>query len=457
MSENITKKYRPLKFGQVIGQPTAVEKMTSAISKGVIPPAYIFIGMRGMGKTTCARIEAMALNCEHKLGVEPCGECPSCKEIIAGNSDYLVEVDGATNSKVEDMRNLMGSVGYFVPEGHYKVILIDECHSLSKQAWDASLKTIEEPPPRVLFIFSTTEIQKVSATVKSRCVPVQFPAASETDIVEMLRGILTKENVPFEDKALLTIAKESGGSIRDAQSILEGFIRSGKVTTENVQNVYMTVAANTIITYFNNIVSKDREAASRTTVGWIRSGHTPELVLNSLLEHIRNMLMPYVINDPNLKSMLKAQLEKISDGRAVQWLDYFQDQIKYLREYPMEYSLVLDIITIRLIDTLSVRIEKKKKSAEDDEKKEKAEVAPPKPQPLNNNLINELLQACKGTIAEASADYRRVTLINAKGTTFDVVAEPSLAKSQMFVLGADLPEILKDYPASMPKYAQQKN
>jgi len=459
---HITKKFRPMKFADVLGQQINVTKLTTALSSGILPPAYLFIGMRGMGKTTCARLITMSLNCEQRVGVEPCGKCGSCMEIIEGSSDYLVEVDGATNNKVEDMRNLTGSVGYYVPEGHYKVVVIDECHSLSKAAWDASLKTIEEPPPRVLFIFCTTDVQKVIATVKSRCTPIQFAGATEATIVEMLKIVLTAENVPFEEPALMAIAKESGGSIRDAQSILEGFIRSGKIETSAVKSIYTAVDANSIITYFNNVLAKDMEASTKVTMGWIRSGHTPDLIMNSLLEHLRNMIMSFIVTDSNLRNMLKAQRDKAGDTRIAQWITFFYDQIKYLKEYPMEFSLVLDLITIRLIDTLSVStktIDKKKKEADEKQEEKVVEAAPAvkKADPLNKTLINELKEVCGGLITELTPDYCRVTITNAKGTVFDVVSNTQVIKNKLYILGENLPEVIKGYPQSMSTYCLQKN
>ena len=163
---NITKKYRPHRFSEVVGQDISVKKIVMALQSGVIPPAYLFAGIRGCGKTSCARLVAMSLNCIARVGVEPCGTCDSCKSILQDNSEYLVEVDGATYGKVENVRDLMASIKYMVPDGAYRVVIMDECHGLTKQAWDSALKTIEEPPRNTLFIFCTTEFGKVIPAIR---------------------------------------------------------------------------------------------------------------------------------------------------------------------------------------------------------------------------------------------------------------------------------------------------
>jgi len=462
MSENITKKYRPKRFCDVVGQPVAVEQMSSAVSKGIIPPAYLFSGIQGGGKTTSARLMAMSLNCKSRVGVEPCGKCQDCVDILNDCSDYLIEVDGATHGKVDETRTLMSSVRYIVPDGNYKVVIVDECHALTKQAWQSALKTIEEPPKNVVFIFCTTELQKVIATIKSRCVHIQFPAVTDEVIVDMAKKILASEAVAYDEDALKLIAKYASGSIRDAQSILEGFMRSGKVSSDKIKNIYQTIDPNTILTYFNNVVSKDIKSACNISSQWIRMGTSPDVVITALLEHLRNMLMDFIVQDATLKNMLRSQKEKIGEGRVADWIQFFYDQLRFMREYPMEHTLVIDLITIKLIDSMSTR--KSEKTSRSTAKKEQtpkekqvespAQVSTPL---LDRDKVLQLQTICGGSITKVHPKFLCATIKNAKGTVFDVVADPRYVENTYYILGQDLDFVLQDYPTNMPKAIKTKN
>lgn len=471
---NITKKFRPHRFSEVIGQEVSIHILTKALESGTIPPAYLFFGIRGCGKTTCARLMAMSLNCQKRVGIEPCGECESCREILEGRSDYYLEIDGATYGKVESIRNIMQVIGYRVPEGSYRVVCLDECHALTAQAWQSSLKPIEEPPPRNLFVFNTTEVQKVIPTIVSRCVRVPFLGLPDSTVIEILRGIATKEKVEYEEDGLRLIAKHAGGSIRDAQSILEGFLRTGQIKALDIQRVYQVVDPNSIMTYINNVVAADTKTAVNTASAWIRVGHTPDQIIQGLLEHLRNLIMDFTTPDGTMKTLMKVQREKVGDARLVQWIDFFYDQMRYIREYPMEYSLVIDLITIKLIDSMTTRLE----SAPKRSKKETAAVAAPTPSAkpeapapeaaavatpipmpaakLNMEAVGNLVNVCRGAFIECPADMRRVTIRNSVGTVFDVVVDPGAAKSTYYVLNSDLQQVIEGYPNSMNTYAHVK-
>lgn len=451
--ENITKKFRPKTFGAVIGQRLAVEMLTSAIKSKVIPPAYLFSGITGGGKTTNARLLAMSLNCKNLTlnSIEPCGECAACRDILNDRSEYLIEVDGATKGGVEDIRNLMASIRYVVPSGSYRVVIIDECHSLSKQAWQAALKTIEEPPKNTVFVFCTTEIQKVIPTIMTRCVKVQFQGVEDSVIVKMLQNILKTENVQYDEDSLGLIAKYAKGSIRDAQSILEGFIRSGKVTTEMVEGIYRTVDPSTVLTYFNYVIGGDLKGACVMASNWLKIGVSPEYLMTALLEHLRNMVMEFVVKDSSLKSLLKAQKEKIGESRVVDWIEFFYNQLRFIRDFPMEYALVIDLITIRLIDSMSER--KPRAKSEKTEKAEKVE-KPEKMEPtkvavaLDRTLLNRLVTLCEGSIIHCNPTFSAVTLKTPKAT-FDVVSDVSLARSDYYILSDNLAKVVEGFPASM--------
>jgi len=451
--QHITKKFRPKKFSEVIGQRLAVEMLTAALKAKVIPPAYLFSGITGGGKTTNARLLAMSLNCKNRAlnSVEPCGECSACKNILNDCSEYLTENDGATKGGVDDVRSLMGSIKYVVPDGSYRIVIIDECHALTKQAWQAALKSIEEPPKNTVFVFCTTEIQKVPPTIMTRCVKVQFQSVDDSILVGILKNILAIENVPYDEEGLNLIAKYAKGSIRDSQSILEGFIRTGKVSEKQIEGFYQTVDPATVLTYFNYVIEKDIKGACTMVMNWLKLGVAPDYIMTALLEHLRNMIMEFTIKDNSLKALLKSQKEKIGEGRVVDWIQFFYDQMKFIRDYPMEHTLVMDLITIRLVDSMSER--KPRAKAEKSEKQEKEEKtakteASKVVGALDRPLLNRLQTLCGGVITQVDPQFRAVTLKTPQAT-FDVVLDASLVRNEYYILSDNLSKVIDGFPNSM--------
>ena len=217
-------KYRPMTFDDVVGQEHVVRTLRHAIEANRIANAYLFIGPRGIGKTTTSRIFAKALNCTSPNGVEPCGKCVNCEEIAAGRSLDVVELDAASHNKVEDVRPIIESVQFKPVSSKFKIFIIDECHMLSTAAWNALLKTLEEPPPHVRFIFATTEGDKVLATIVSRCQRFDLRRIQTNDIVSRLRHVCELEKIDAEDDALLAIARGAEGGMRDALSSLDQLV-----------------------------------------------------------------------------------------------------------------------------------------------------------------------------------------------------------------------------------------
>jgi DNA polymerase III gamma/tau subunit len=329
---------------------------------------------------------------------------------------------------------------------------------LTKEAWNAALKTIEEPPKNVLFIFCTTELQKVIPTIKSRCVPIQFPGVHDSVVSDMLRQILKTENVPYDEESIALIAKYAYGSIRDAQSILEGFIRTGKVSADQVKHLYQTIDPTTILTYFNNILGGNIQQATNMATGWLRLGAGPELIVSSLLEHLRNMVMDFIVTDSTIKGLLKVQREKIGESRLVQWIEFFYTQLRFIREFPMEHTLIVDLITIKLIGTLrepaATRTRKSEAKEETGVKKEEDTTMIPvvnSAVPLDKSQVDQLVEVCGGSIVEVQTvpKFFRATIRNHKGTKFDVVSEEKYAKSDLYIKQEDLEYAIKGYPASM--------
>ncbi len=230
----IARKYRPSNFSEVVGQEKITETLKNAIKLNIFSHAYIFAGPRGVGKTTTARIVAKALNCKNLNEGEPCNLCDNCLEISKGSFPDVVEIDAASNRGIDHIRNLRETVQYSPVKGKKKVYIIDEFHMLTKEAFNALLKTLEEPPNHVVFILATTEIEKIPATIMSRCQRFLFKRVPLPKIAETLKNICIKENIPYDEEALNLIASASEGSLRDAESLLEQSVAlgEGKLKTE---------------------------------------------------------------------------------------------------------------------------------------------------------------------------------------------------------------------------------
>ncbi len=238
MGVSLFNKYRPQTFGDVIGQKAAVEIITNSITRNTVSHAYLFSGSRGCGKTSAARIFAKALNCKNPKGFEPCGECENCTAITAGESLDVIEIDGASNNGVENIRGLKENVTLAPFNSKWKIYIIDEVHMLSTGAFNALLKTLEEPPEYVIFIMATTEPQKVPVTIRSRCQHIPFHSITPEDIYSRLNYVCECEEIKnAESDALWEISRQADGALRDALSLLEQVIASGDITLENVERI----------------------------------------------------------------------------------------------------------------------------------------------------------------------------------------------------------------------------
>jgi len=258
----LARKWRPSNFEQVVGQEHVLQSLINALEQQRLHHAYLFSGTRGVGKTSIARLLAKALNCEQGVSATPCGQCSSCTEISQGNFVDLIEIDAASKTKVEDTRDILDNVQYKPTRGRYKVYLIDEVHMLSRSSFNALLKTLEEPPEHVKFLFATTETQKLPVTILSRCLQFNLKALTVDAIEQQLNHILSNESVSFDDGALTMLATAADGSMRDALSLTEQAISysDSALTQHDVQLMLGTLDPNYSLKILNKVVSKDTDA-----------------------------------------------------------------------------------------------------------------------------------------------------------------------------------------------------
>ena len=349
-------KYRPMTFDDVVGQEHVVRTLRHAIEANRIANAYLFIGPRGIGKTTTSRIFAKALNCTSPNGVEPCGKCVNCEEIAAGRSLDVVELDAASHNKVEDVRPIIESVQFKPVSSKYKIFIIDECHMLSIAAWNALLKTLEEPPPHVRFIFATTEGDKVLATIVSRCQRFDLRRIQTNDIVSRLRHVCEREKIDAEEDALLAIARGAEGGMRDALSSLDQLVsfKGEKVTEEDALGVFGLVSRSALEGLAQAILRSDVGAILSSIEAFDSAGKNMRRLMSELLRHFRNLVVVQALG-PNAKSLeatpdqvkvLAVQAQGVDAGRIFRICDQLADAEDKLR-YVLSVRTLIEMTLIR--------------------------------------------------------------------------------------------------------------
>ena len=286
-------KYRPTNFGDVVGQEHVVRTLRNAIESGRIANAYLFIGPRGIGKTTTSRILAKALNCTNRNGVEPCGACENCRQIAAGRSIDVTELDAASHNKVEDVKPIMDAVQFKPAASRYKIFIVDECHMLTKPAWNALLKTLEEPPPYVKFIFATTEGDKMLATIVSRCQRFDLRRIQTHQIAARLKYICGQEGIRASEDALLAIARGAEGGMRDALSSLDQLIafKGDEIAEEDALGVFGLVSREALETLAGAILKGDAATILRSVETFDSAGKNMRRLAGELMQHFRNLLV----------------------------------------------------------------------------------------------------------------------------------------------------------------------
>ncbi len=285
--ETLYRKYRPKKFSEIVGQEHVKRILTRAIEEGRISHAYIFAGPRGTGKTTTARILAKALNCENRQGAEPCGECYACRSIDDGTFMDVVELDAASNRGIDEIRRIKEGASFRPIEGKYKVYIIDEVHMLTREAFNALLKTLEEPPPHVVFVLATTNLEKVPPTIVSRCQVLEFRNLPDDLIVERLKEVCEREGIEISDEALRMIAKRSMGGMRDALTILEQVWKfSGRkvIEVKDVEDALGLVRSSVVEDYLEGILEGDLGRVREVVNEVYRSGKELDVLVQEAVE-----------------------------------------------------------------------------------------------------------------------------------------------------------------------------
>jgi len=356
------RKHRPQTFAEMIGQEHVVKTLTNAISSGIISHAYLFSGPRGSGKTTVARLFAKALNCKNRKDsqFEPCNKCDSCIEIMGNRAIDLIEIDAASHRGIDEMRELRDGVQFAPTKSKYKIFIIDESHQLTKEASNALLKTLEEPPSHAIFILATTEIHKMIPTIISRCQRFDFRKLTVPEIIKRLEVVSGKEKVKIEKPALELIALNAGGAMRDAESLLDQVLTfsgaTGEIKAENVKDILGLVEtavigkfcdflvekkAGTAINFLQEISDKgsDLQEFSKALINYLRQG----LLLKIMGEELGNPIITGLTKEELEK--LQKQTESFTEEELRKMMELFIDaenKMKYatITQLPLELAII---------------------------------------------------------------------------------------------------------------------
>ncbi|MEO5347524.1 MAG: DNA polymerase III subunit gamma/tau, partial [Magnetococcus sp. YQC-9] len=293
----LARRWRPRSFASLVGQQHVVQALRNAILTGRVPHAFLFSGTRGVGKTTLARILAMRLNCQESQGAEPCGQCDSCQEVIAGSHPDVLEIDAASRTKVEQMRELLELAPYAPASSPYKVFILDEIHMLSTQSFNALLKTLEEPPAHVKFIFATTEPRKIPATILSRCQRHDLKRVTSALLIDHLEGILRQEGIEWDADAVEAVVRAADGSVRDGLSLLDQVIAhgNGEVRYEAVRTLLGLTDLEAVERLLDQLLGGRGPEVLEALAHFHQAGVEPISLMRDLLDRVHRLTRDRVI------------------------------------------------------------------------------------------------------------------------------------------------------------------
>jgi DNA polymerase-3 subunit gamma/tau len=342
-STSLYRRHRPGSFDEVVGQAHVVRTLRNAVEQGKVHHAYLFVGSRGTGKTSMAKILARSLNCERGgPTVAPCGECESCVTIAAGTSVDVIEMDAASNRSVDDVRDLRERVAYAPAGGHWKVYILDEAHMLTKEAWNAFLKTLEEPPPNTVFVLATTESHKVMATIADRCQRFDFQRPSLEQISEVLTRVADAESIEIDEGAVAMIARSASGSFRDALGTLDQLVAFGgnDVELKDVLEMLGAADADLLFEAVDAVVAEDPKGVLLGVEKMARSGRDPSQFARDLLAHLRHLLIAQTTGEVPTSfvvtatdtARIQAQAAAIRPANLIRTIDELATALTSVRE-----------------------------------------------------------------------------------------------------------------------------
>ncbi|PYL33824.1 MAG: DNA polymerase III subunit gamma/tau [Verrucomicrobia bacterium] len=358
--EVFARKYRPQTFDDLVGQAHVSRTLKNAVAQNRLAHAYLFVGPRGVGKTSTARILAKSLNCVKGPTITPCGECDNCREIAGGNSLDVIEIDGASNNSVEDVRQLRENVRYATAKGRYKIYLIDEVHMLSSAAFNALLKTLEEPPEHVKFIFATTEPQKVLPTILSRCQRFDLHRIPANLIAKHLQFIAGNENIALEPAAAHAIARGAEGGLRDAESMLDQLVAfcGEKISENDVLDVFGFTSEQTVADLTGRILRGETPGAIDLLHQQSDAGKDMMRLMSDLIAYLRDLLVfkakPDALKEdvePDVQTSLARHAELVTTGHLLELLDQFAAAEGRMKWAPNK-KLHLEVAIIKAIQSL---------------------------------------------------------------------------------------------------------
>ncbi|PYJ37650.1 MAG: DNA polymerase III subunit gamma/tau, partial [Verrucomicrobia bacterium] len=358
--EVFARKYRPQTFDDLVGQAHVSRTLKNAVAQNRLAHAYLFVGPRGIGKTSTARILAKSLNCIKGPTVTPCGECDNCREIAGGNSLDVIEIDGASNRGIDDVRELRDNVRYAPAKGRYKIYIIDEVHMLTKEAFNALLKTLEEPPPHVKFIFATTEPDKVLPTILSRCQRFDLHRIPVNLIAQHLQFIAGKEKITLEPAAAHAISRGAEGGLRDAESMLDQLVAfcGEKISENDVLNVFGFTSEQTVVDLMGHILRAETPEAIDLLHQQSESGKDMMRLMSDLIAYLRDLLVfkakPDALKedvDSDVQKSLAAHAELIATDRLLEMIDQFAAAEGRMKWAPNK-KLHFEVAIIKAIQSL---------------------------------------------------------------------------------------------------------